>query len=98
MSRDFGKIMELAQKLARTIFLRERIDKVDSSKDLDDGEREYIMQKLGETSKEIAEELVISLRTVQKHRSNMIQKLALESDGDQWTSWLTKYREMILAL
>jgi len=50
MSRDFGKIMELAQKLARTIFLRERIDKVDSSKDLDDGEREYIMQKLGEPS------------------------------------------------
>lgn len=50
------------------------------------------------TSKEIAEELLISLRTVQKHRSNMIQKLELGSDGDQWTSWLAKYREMILAL
>ncbi len=56
------------------------------------------MMAQSKTSKEIAEELVISLRTVQKHRSNMIQKLALESDGDQWTSWLTKYREMILAL
>lgn len=50
MSRDFGKIMELAQKLARTILLRERIDGVDTSKDLDEGEREYILKKLAEPS------------------------------------------------
>lgn len=49
------------------------------------------------TSKEIAEELLISLRTVQKHRSNIIQKLEL-GGGDQWTSWISKYKDLILSL
>ena len=49
------------------------------------------------TSKGIAEELLISLRTVQKHRSNIIQKLEL-GDGDQWASWISKYKDLILSL
>lgn len=56
------------------------------------------MMAQSKTSKEIAGELLISLRTVQKHRSNMIQKLELGGDGDQWTSWILKYQDMILSL
>ncbi|RYC51779.1 response regulator transcription factor [Flagellimonas olearia] len=56
------------------------------------------MMAQSKTSKEIAGELLISLRTVQKHRSNMIQKLELGSDGDQWTSWISKYKDLILSL
>jgi transmembrane sensor len=50
MLRDFGKLIELAKKLARTILLRERIDEVDTSEELNQDEREYIMQKLAEPS------------------------------------------------
>ncbi|WP_254785755.1 response regulator [Zhouia amylolytica] len=50
------------------------------------------------TSKEIAEQLVISIRTVQKHRTNIIQKLGLENYEDQLISWTQKYKELILAL
>ncbi|MBR9855631.1 MAG: response regulator transcription factor [Algicola sp.] len=56
------------------------------------------MMAQSKTSKEIAGELLISLRTVQKHRSNMIQKLELGGDGDQWTSWISKYQDLILSL
>ncbi|NDV16557.1 DUF4974 domain-containing protein [Muricauda sp. TY007] len=50
MLRDFGKLIELAKKLARTILLRERIDEVDTSEELNQDERDYIMQKLAEPS------------------------------------------------
>lgn len=50
MLRDFGKLMELAKKLARTILLRERIDEVDTSEELNEDERDYILQKLAEPS------------------------------------------------
>lgn len=50
MLRDFSKLMELAKKLARTILLRERIEEVDTSKELNQDERDYIMQKLAEPS------------------------------------------------
>jgi len=42
--------MELAKRLARTILLRERIEEVDTSKELNQDERDYIMQKLAEPS------------------------------------------------
>ncbi|MEQ5789724.1 DUF4974 domain-containing protein [Muricauda sp. NFXS6] len=50
MLRDFGKLMELAKRLARTILLRGRVDKVDTSQELNQDEREYIMRKLAEPS------------------------------------------------
>lgn len=50
------------------------------------------------TSKEIADHLLISVRTVQKHRSNIIQKLDIENHDDQLTSWTQKYKELILSL
>lgn len=50
------------------------------------------------TSREIAGELMISLRTVQKHRSNIIQKLELDSNEDHWTSWIAKYKDLIMSL
>ncbi|UNY99784.1 response regulator transcription factor [Zhouia spongiae] len=50
------------------------------------------------TSKEIADHLLISVRTVQKHRSNIIQKLDIENHDDQLISWTQKYKELILSL
>ncbi len=50
------------------------------------------------TSKEIAENLHISLRTVQKHRSNIISKLDINSSSDPLSYWVKEYREVILLM
>jgi len=46
------------------------------------------------SSKEISERLLISVRTVQKHRSNIIAKLDLPSDADALTSWVSENKEL----
>ncbi|MBT8188663.1 MAG: response regulator transcription factor [Croceitalea sp.] len=48
------------------------------------------------SSKDIAELLSISLRTVQKHRSNIIAKLDLPSVGDSLSVWATENKELFL--
>ncbi len=48
------------------------------------------------SSKEIAELLTISYRTVQKHRSNIIAKLDLPSDSDALSIWAHKNKELFL--
>jgi DNA-binding NarL/FixJ family response regulator len=50
------------------------------------------------SSKEIADLLSISLRTVQKHRANIIAKLDLEAGTDSLTSWTHEHRDLILSL
>ena len=50
------------------------------------------------SSKEIAELLTISYRTVQKHRSNNIAKLDLSSDSDALSIWANKNKELFLSL
>ncbi len=50
------------------------------------------------TSLEIAEILFISERTVEKHRSNIIAKLDLESSTNSLTSWAILQRETIKGL
>ena len=47
------------------------------------------------TSKEISEALLISVRTVQKHRTNIIKKLSLSSDQDALTIWVSNHKELI---
>jgi len=41
----------------------------------------------GQTSKEIADNLFVSYRTIEKHRSNIIQKLDLEKSNQKITEW-----------
>lgn len=53
----------------------------------------YIAQGL--SSKEIAEQLSISVRTIQKHRSNIISKMDLESHEDSLTVWVHDNRELL---
>lgn len=49
----------------------------------------------GDRSKEIAEKLFISERTVEKHRSNIIQKLNLDKKNNSLLLWAQKNRDII---
>ena len=49
----------------------------------------------GLSSKEIADKLFISERTVDKHRSNMITKLSLEKKHNSLLLWAQRNREII---
>lgn len=55
-----------------------------------------IAQKLN--SNEIANQLNIAARTVQKHRTNIIAKLELDSSQNSLSDWTEKHRELILTL
>ncbi len=52
----------------------------------------------GKTSKEIGESLSISNRTVEKHRSNIINKLDLPHQGDALVVWAKEHKELILSI
>jgi len=52
----------------------------------------------GLSSKEIGELLSISNRTVEKHRSNIIQKLDLSNEMDALSSWAKEHKELILSI
>lgn len=52
----------------------------------------------GNTSKDISESLLISIRTVQKHRANILAKLNLTSTTDALTLWVNEHKELILSL
>lgn len=52
----------------------------------------------GKTSKDIAETLLISVRTVQKHRSNILSKLEIESAVDGLSLWVNNHKELILSI
>ncbi len=49
-------------------------------------------------SKEIAELLSISVRTVQKHRANIIAKLELPTGLDSLSIWTQEHQELILSI
>lgn len=50
------------------------------------------------TSKEISDELSISIRTVQKHRANIIKKLDLPSSVDSLFQWTKENKELLFSI
>ncbi|MDO6760087.1 response regulator transcription factor [Tamlana sp. 2_MG-2023] len=52
----------------------------------------------GYTSGKISNELSVSVRTVEKHRSNIIHKLDLASNNTSLAFWSEKYKAFILGL
>ncbi|MFC7358295.1 response regulator [Jejudonia soesokkakensis] len=52
----------------------------------------------GKTSKEISEELSISIRTVQKHRANIIKKLELPPSSDSLHQWAKENIELLFSI
>ncbi|WP_246124691.1 response regulator [Algibacter pacificus] len=52
----------------------------------------------GYTSGEISNQLTVSIRTVEKHRSNIIHKLDLVSNDTSLSFWAEKYKAFILGL
>ncbi|PKA82730.1 LuxR family two component transcriptional regulator [Ulvibacter sp. MAR_2010_11] len=82
-----------------TIFKTEVTPELKKIKFLSPSERTIVRMVAQEkTSKEISQLLSISLRTVQKHRANIISKLGLPASGDALTIWTTENKELILSL
>ncbi len=52
----------------------------------------------GHVSKDIAEVLTISVRTVEKHRSNIIKKLDLTNEMDALSNWAQEHKDLILSV
>ncbi|WP_046757083.1 response regulator [Kordia jejudonensis] len=52
----------------------------------------------GKSSSEISETLLISVRTVQKHRANILSKLDIPSSSDALTVWVQQHLELVLSL
>lgn len=52
----------------------------------------------GKNSTEISEALLISVRTVQKHRANILSKLDIPSSSDALTVWVQQHLELVLSL
>ncbi len=50
------------------------------------------------SSKEISDSLLISIRTVQKHRSNIINKLDLSSDQDALNNWVATNKLLLASI
>jgi len=50
------------------------------------------------TTNVIAESLNVSVRTIEKHRSNIIKKLNLKSEANSLTAWTIIHRNLILSL
>ncbi|MFT5750777.1 MAG: two-component system nitrate/nitrite response regulator NarL [Flavobacteriales bacterium] len=81
------------------VFESEITPQLDKIKFLSPSERTIVRLIAQEnSSKEIADLLSISLRTVQKHRANVIAKLDLEAGVDSLTIWTREHRYLILSL
>lgn len=52
----------------------------------------------GNSSKDIAELISISPRTVEKHRSNIIKKLDLTNEMDALSNWAQEHKDLILSV
>ncbi|HEX6981879.1 MAG TPA: response regulator transcription factor [Balneolaceae bacterium] len=74
---------ESISKMITDSFLSKKINNLDSRTDLTKRELEILKLIVdGKTSKEIANELFISPRTVDTHRANLMQKLELNNIAD----------------
>ncbi|MDP5106643.1 MAG: response regulator transcription factor [Polaribacter sp.] len=78
------------------IFKNEISPEIEKIKYLSPSERTILrLVALENTSKEIAEILSISVRTVDKHRSNIITKLALSSTSESLFTWVNSNKELL---
>ena len=88
-----------ASKVFDEVFKTEIYPELEKIKYLSPSERTIVRLIAQEkTSKDISDLLAISIRTVQKHRSNIIAKLDLPSDSDALSVWITKNKEIFLSL
>ncbi len=88
-----------ASKVFDEVFKTEIYPELEKIKYLSPSERTIVRLIAQEkSSKDISELLAISIRTVQKHRSNIITKLDLSSDSDALSLWITKNKEIFLSL
>jgi len=82
-----------------TVFESEISPELEKIKLLSPSERTIVrLIAQGNTSKDIAELLLISIRTVQKHRTNILNKLQLSSNLDALSIWINNNKEIILSL
>lgn len=83
----------------KAVFETEISPELEKIKRLSPSERTIIrLIAQGKTSNEISELLLISPRTVQKHRANILNKLNIESSTDALSVWANDNKEIILTL
>ena len=81
------------------VFDKEISPKIQKIKLLSPSERTIIrLIANNKSSKEISESLLISIRTVQKHRSNIINKLDLSSDQDALSNWVSTNKLLLASI
>lgn len=86
-----------ASKIFNEIVTTEISPQLEKIKYLSPSERTIVrLIAQNKSSKEISEELSISIRTVQKHRTNIISKLDLSSDSDALSQWVFKNKDLLL--
>ena len=86
-------------KTFNTVFESEVSPELEKIKRLSPSERTIVrLIAQGNTSKDISESLLISLRTVQKHRTNILNKLDLTSNLDALSIWVSTNKDIILSL
>tara|TARA_R110001632_G_scaffold18408_4_gene57047 strand:+ start:15413 stop:16057 length:645 start_codon:yes stop_codon:yes gene_type:complete len=85
-----------ASKVFDEVFTNEISPQIEKIKFLSPSERTIVrLIAGGNSSKEIAEILSISSRTVDKHRSNIISKLDLSSDADSLSLWVKENKDLL---
>lgn len=78
------------------VFTQEFSHQIERIKYLSPSERTIILLiSKGNPTKEIAEILLVSARTVDKHRSNIIAKLDLSSNSDALAVWVKENKELL---
>lgn len=88
-----------ASKVFNEIFEMEIYPELEKIKYLSPSERTIIRLIAQEkSSKEIGELLSVSIRTIQKHRSNIIAKLDLPSSTNALSLWVYENKELFLSL
>ena len=85
-----------ASTVFNEVLEKEIVPTIEKIKFLSPSERTIIrLIAKNKSSKEIAEILTISLRTVEKHRSNIIFKLNLSSSSDSIKVWVAENKEFL---
>jgi DNA-binding NarL/FixJ family response regulator len=88
-----------ASKVFNQIVNTEISPQLEKIKHLSPSERTIVrLIAQNKSSKEIADLLTISHRTVQKHRSNIISKLDLPSDSDALSHWVLINKELLISV